>query len=137
MDNTDIEILKQLKKNSRIRENKLAQLIHMTPPSVSARIKQLEDKNVIKKYTIEVDPSKLGYTHQVFIETEMTHLSHKRYLEFIQSKQQFILHHYRISGQMNYMIQGGFPSNEELNNFLELLNEYANYKVLHIISELI
>lgn len=136
IDKTDIEILKELKKNCRIKENQLSKKVHLSAPAVSSRIHHMEERKVIRNYTIEVDPSKLGYTHQVFIQTEMTYQSHQKYLEFIHQNQHFILHHFRTSGQYNYLIQGGFHSNEELNEFLVSLNKYANYKVFDIISDL-
>ena len=137
VDNTDLKILKQLNRDSRIKKNKLAKLVNLTPPAVATRIEQLEDEKIIKKYTIEVDLDKMGYNFQVFIQTKMDYRSNKKYLNFIHSKRNFIRHHYKISGQMNYMIHGAFRSNSELDDFLTELGKYANYQVLNVISELI
>jgi Transcriptional regulators len=89
LDNTDLEILKHLNRDSRIKKNKLAKLVNLTPPAVSTRIEQLEDEKVIKKYTIEVDLDKMGYHFQVFIQTKMDFRSNKKYLDFIESKTKF------------------------------------------------
>ncbi|HJF87169.1 MAG TPA: Lrp/AsnC family transcriptional regulator [Companilactobacillus farciminis] len=137
MDNIDQKILKELNRNCRITKTELAKIVNMTPPAVNTRIEQLEASGIIKRYTIEVDLDKMGYTHQVFIETQMEYYSHEKYLQFIHSQRNSIRHHYKISGEMNYMIHGAFRSNDELNTFLEKLNKYANYKVLDVISELI
>ncbi|MQS76114.1 Lrp/AsnC family transcriptional regulator [Companilactobacillus halodurans] len=137
MDKTDSEILKLLNRDSRIKKNKIAELVHLTPPAVATRIENLENDGIIKKYTVEVDTAKMGYSHQVFIQTQMEYYSHEKYLKFIHKKRNFIRHHFRISGQMNYMIQAAFHSSSELNDFLEELNAYANYQVLEVISELI
>lgn len=137
VDNTDLKILKHLNRDSRIKKNKLAKLVNLTPPAVAARIEQLEDEKIIKKYTIEVDLDKMGYNFQVFIQTKMDFRSNKKYLNFVDSKRNFIRHHYKISGQMNYMIHGAFHSNSELDDFLTELGKYANYQVLNVISELI
>lgn len=53
IDSTDIEILKELNKNSRIKISHLAKLIHLTPPAVSERIEKLEDSGIIEQYRIE------------------------------------------------------------------------------------
>ena len=137
IDQTDIQILNHLNRNCRITKNHLAQLVHLTPPAVAARIAQLEDSGVIRKYTIEVDPEKLGYTHQVFIQIQLAHFNHQDYHAFIHQKRNFIRHHYKISGQMNEMLQAAFHSSAELNAFLVELEAYANYQVLEIIDELI
>lgn len=136
MDKVDQKILKELNRNCRITKTELAKIVNMTPPAVNTRIEQLEAEGVIERYTIKVNLDKMGYSHQVFIETKMEYFSHQKYLQFIKSQRNSIRHHYKISGQMNYMIHGAFHSSKELNDFLEKLNKYANYEVLDVISEL-
>ena len=137
IDQTDIQILNQLNRNCRLTKQRLAQLVHLTPPAVATRIARLEDTGVIRKYTIEVDPEKLGYTHQVFIQIQLDHFNHQDYHAFIHRKRNFIRHHFKISGQMNDMLQAAFHSSAELNAFLIELESYANYQVFDIIDELI
>lgn len=136
MDQTDINILKVLRKNCRTPKKEIAEKVHLTAPAVATRINHLEDNHVIKNYTIDVDTDKLGYTHPVFIQTEMLYYNHKKYLEFIKKSQHFIKHHYKISGNMNYMIEAAFHSNNELDKFLINLSNYAKYQVFDIISEI-
>lgn len=67
-DPTDLQIIKELNHNCRIKVTQLAQLVHLTPPAVAARIQRLEDAGIIKRYTIEVDLEKMGFMRQVFIQ---------------------------------------------------------------------
>ncbi|WP_125771781.1 Lrp/AsnC family transcriptional regulator [Companilactobacillus furfuricola] len=136
MDNIDLKILKELNRNCRITKTELAKIVNMPPPAVNTRIEQLEAEGIIERYTIKVNLEKMGYSHQVFIETQMEYFSHEKYLKFIDEHSNFIRHHYKISGQMNYMIHGAFHSSGELDGFLEKLNRYANYEVLDVISEM-
>ena len=61
IDNLDFEILTLLSKNCRIPLTEIANNLRTTVSTVNNRIKKLEQKNVIAKYTINVDWSKLGY----------------------------------------------------------------------------
>ncbi|WP_227005328.1 Lrp/AsnC family transcriptional regulator [Companilactobacillus paralimentarius] len=54
MDNTDLKILKHLNRDSRIKKNKLAKLVNLTPPAVAARIEQLEDEKSLKNIPLKL-----------------------------------------------------------------------------------
>jgi len=138
LDATDTLILKELTKNCRIKVNHLAQRVHLTAPAVPARITRLEDSGVIKRYTIEVNTEKLGYDRQIFIRTAMKDASQRTaYQKLIKRYRNAIRHHYRVSGDMPYLIEGAFHSRAKLNDFLVDLGEVATYKVIDVIDELI
>ena len=48
IDNTDIKILKELQLDSRLSIRELSKRVNLSPPSVSERIKKLEDNGVIE-----------------------------------------------------------------------------------------
>ena len=61
IDNTDMHILKELTKNSRITMKELGEKVHLTGPATSARVAKLEDNGIIEGYTIKVNQVKMGY----------------------------------------------------------------------------
>ena len=61
MDDRDREIIRILQENSRTPYTEIAKKLGLTEATIRKRINELEKRSVIKKYTIEVDPSKLGY----------------------------------------------------------------------------
>ena len=63
----DNQILNILQKNSRISNAEIARQIKMAPSAVFERIKGLEKKKVIKRYTIQVDPEIIGKDLLAFI----------------------------------------------------------------------
>jgi len=137
-DQTDAQILKELAKNCRIKINHLAQRVHLTAPAVTARINHLEYIGIIKRYTIEVDTEKLGYDRQIFIRAAMKDAKQQNeYNTLIKHYRNAIRHHYRVTGDMPYLIEGAFHSRAELNNFLLELGEVATYKVIDVIDQLI
>ncbi|WP_099973902.1 Lrp/AsnC family transcriptional regulator [Lactobacillus terrae] len=133
VDNVDIEILKILNRNSRVTLKELGDQVHMSSPALAERIRKLEDQNVIKKYSIEVNPEKLGFVRPVFINVKITNPNHEKYLDFVAENRNFMLHHYRTTGNSNYLIEGAFQSTEELDNFLSKLSNFATYDVTDVV----
>ncbi|WP_440059458.1 Lrp/AsnC family transcriptional regulator [Thermogladius sp. 4427co] len=62
IDDIDVRIINELVKNSRIPYSEIAKTVGLSDVAVLKRVKKLEQEGVIKKYTIIVDPLKLGYT---------------------------------------------------------------------------
>ncbi|WP_225418013.1 Lrp/AsnC family transcriptional regulator [Levilactobacillus huananensis] len=138
LDQTDLNILKALTKNCRIKANHLAKRVHLTAPAVAARIARLEDTGVIRRYTIEVDTERLGFDRQVFIQAAVKNANQRTgYDALIHRYRNAIRHHYRVTGERPYLIEGAFHSRTELNAFLLALGQVATYTVTDVIDELI
>jgi len=69
MDDTDLEVLKILKKDARTKYVKIAESIGLTEGAVRRRIKKLTEEGVIKAFTIETTAEFEGI---VLVETEPT-----------------------------------------------------------------
>jgi len=61
IDKRDMEILKFLMENSRTPLTEIAKRLGISDVAVKKRLRKLEEEGVIKKYTIIIDPSKLGF----------------------------------------------------------------------------
>lgn len=134
LDSTDMRILDELSKNSRITMKELGEKVHLTGQATSARVTKLEDNGVIEGYTIKVNQVKLGCFIHAFITIITQSTYHQPYLSFIKTEEQYIIHNYKISGDGCYLLECKFPSNEILDKFLEDLNEHANYKLSIVIN---
>ncbi|WP_200411765.1 Lrp/AsnC family transcriptional regulator [Virgibacillus salexigens] len=135
LDNTDMHILDELSKNSRITMKELGEKIHLTGPATSDRVAKLEESGIIEGYTINVNQVKLGCTIHAFITIITESISHQPYLSFIKTQGKYLINNYKISGDGCYILECKFPSNELMNQFLEELNEYANYKLSIVIDK--
>lgn len=67
LDDLDRRIVETLVEDARISLKDLAQRVGLSSPSVSERLKRLEERGVIRAFTIEVDPAALGYTLQAIV----------------------------------------------------------------------
>ncbi|NPC91364.1 Lrp/AsnC family transcriptional regulator [Bacillus sp. WMMC1349] len=135
LDHTDMRILEELSKNSRITMKELGDRVHLTGQAAAARVAKLEDNGVIEGYTIKTNRVKLGYFVHAFINIYTKSIHHQPYLSFIKSQEQYVLNNYKISGDGCYLLECTFPSNELLNQFLQSLNKQANYKLTIVINK--
>ncbi|MFJ7974340.1 Lrp/AsnC family transcriptional regulator [Peribacillus sp. JNUCC 23] len=135
LDSTDMRILDELSKNSRITMKELGERVHLTGQAASARVAKLEDNGIIEGYTIKVNQVKLGCFIHAFITIITQSMYHQPYLSFIKIQEQYIINNYKISGDGCYLLECKFPSNELLDQFLEDLNEHANYKLSIVIKK--
>ncbi len=135
LDDTDLLILDELSKNSRITMKELGEKVHLTGQATSARVAKLEDSGVIEGYTIQVNQDKLGYVTHAFITIMTEGIYHQPYLSFLKTQEPYVIHNYKISGDGCYLLECKFPSNAELDQFLENLNKYVNYKLSIVINK--
>lgn len=135
LDNTDMGILHELSKNSRITMKELGEKVHLTGQAAASRVVKLEENGVIEGYAIKINQLKLGCFIHAFITIITQSTYHQPYLSFIKTQEQYIINNYKISGDGCYLLECKFPSNEFLNQFLEDLNEHANYKLSIVINK--
>lgn len=67
LDATDRAIVEALLADARMSLKDLAQHAGLSPPGVSERLRRLEERNVIRAYTVDVNPVALGYTLQAIV----------------------------------------------------------------------
>jgi Lrp/AsnC family transcriptional regulator, leucine-responsive regulatory protein len=67
LDETDRRILEVLQVDGRISLKELAAQVGLSPPSVSERMRRLEERGVVRGFTVEIDPVALGYTLQAIV----------------------------------------------------------------------
>ncbi|PEY19893.1 Lrp/AsnC family transcriptional regulator [Bacillus cereus] len=135
LDHTDMRILEELSKNSRITMKELGEKVHLTGQAAASRVAKLEDNGVIEGYSIKVNQVKLGCFMYAFINIYIKDTHHQPYLSFIKTQEKHIINNYKISGDGCYILECRFPSNESLDQFLMDLNKHANYKISIVIKK--
>ena len=67
LDHVDRKIIEVLLHDARISMKDLANKVKLSAPSVSERVERLQERGVIRRFTIEVDPASLGYDLQALV----------------------------------------------------------------------
>ena len=67
MDKLDHRIIDLLVLNSRASLKELGKATDLSSPSVADRVRRLEEKGVIRSFTVDVDPEALGYSLQAIV----------------------------------------------------------------------
>ncbi|MGV1906112.1 Lrp/AsnC family transcriptional regulator [Agrobacterium cavarae] len=67
LDDVDKRILELLSNDGRMSVKDLAQHVGLSAPSTSERIKRLEERGVIRGFTVEIEPASIGFTLQAII----------------------------------------------------------------------
>ena len=67
LDDTDRQILLHLQANGRVSMSDLAKSVGMSAPSVKDRVRRLEDRRIIRKFTVELDMAALGFSLEAIV----------------------------------------------------------------------
>lgn len=67
IDNVDSAILRLLAGNARLSLKELAASIPLSAPSTSERLRRLEERGVIRAYTVDLEPKLLGHVLQAIV----------------------------------------------------------------------
>jgi len=67
LDAVDRRIVDALSENARISLKELAAHVSLSSPSVAERLRRLEERGVIRGFTVVIDPKALGYTLQAIV----------------------------------------------------------------------
>lgn len=67
IDETDQKLLDALAVNARLSLKELAQAAGMSSPSAAERLRRLEERGIVRAFTIDIDPAALGYPLQAIV----------------------------------------------------------------------
>ena len=67
LDPVDRRIVEALAADARVSLKELARSVGLSSPSVSERVRRLEERGIIRAFTVEIDPAALGYTLQAIV----------------------------------------------------------------------
>ena len=67
LDGIDSQILKIMDGDGRVSVRELAETIGMSAPSIAERLRRLESRGIIQKFTVELDLTKLGYSLEAIV----------------------------------------------------------------------
>ena len=118
MDDVDLKIIRLLQDDARKSFNKIADSLGIAVGTAYNRVKNLEDRGILKGYTIMLDSVKLGYglTALILIEAE------GRYLPEVEkelAQLDAVISIYDITGDYDIAVVARFKNRNALNNFIK------------------
>jgi Lrp/AsnC family leucine-responsive transcriptional regulator len=118
LDDLDIKILKTLQVNGRTKRNELAEQVGLSIPSVSERLKKLEDSKIIEGYYAKVNKQAFGFDILAFILVIMD--SSKHYKDLIKhvDKHPNILECHSVLGEGSHLLKVLVKNTESLEKIL-------------------
>ena len=119
---SNLELVEILRKNARISYVELAKHFGVSETAIRKRIRKLEENGVIKRYTVEVDPKKLGFEINALIGVDT---KPERYVQIIEKMKvmEGIKGLCSSSGDHMILLECWFRNSNELAEFVKKLEK--------------
>ncbi|GAX90072.1 Lrp/AsnC family transcriptional regulator [Effusibacillus lacus] len=117
LDDIDRQILEALHENSRISYTDLAKRIGLSRVAVQARISALTEAGVIERFTVVINPVKVGIQVSAFFNVD----TEPQYLDEVAeklAKEPAVTSLYHMTGPSTLHMHGIFANNQEMEKFL-------------------
>ncbi|MDG6907520.1 MAG: Lrp/AsnC family transcriptional regulator [Nitrososphaerota archaeon] len=114
-DDIDLKILEELQRDASISVPKLSKRINANSSVVYSRIKRLTKRQLIKRFTIEVNDAALGYTVSAMIGLNIDSKVREQIFEEM-LRMDSISQIYEVTGRFDLLIKVKARSLEELHN---------------------
>lgn len=115
---SNIELLRILQQNARTPFIEIARRLGVTETAVRKKVKKLLGEGVIRRFTIEIDPKKIGFAVQAIIGVDT---KPERYIPAIEKLKNLdeVLSLYSSSGDHMILMECWFKDTEELRKFIK------------------
>lgn len=124
LDDIDAEILAALIENARISLAELARRVGLSAPSVSERLKRLEESGVVTGYSIEIDPAALGLPLAAWLRIRPMPGQLQRVAEILRGLPE-IVECNRVTGEDCFLARAHVASVEDLEAVIDEVIPYA------------
>ncbi len=125
IDEIDAKIIETLQRKGRTRRVDLAEMVGLSLPSVSERLRKLEEQQIITGYHASVDPRKLGkeVTAYIFVTID----SSKHYAQFLEHVQGVddILECHAITGDGTHLLKVRTSNTASLEKLLAKIQSWS------------
>jgi Lrp/AsnC family leucine-responsive transcriptional regulator len=124
VDGIDARLLTSLAQDARASLAELARRVGLSPPSVSERLRRLEESGVIEGYTIRVDPAALGFPIAAWLRVRPVPGEMKRVAEILQGLRE-IVQCDRVTGEDCFIARVHVKSMGHLEEVIDAIIPFA------------
>ena len=136
MDNIDRKIMLALAERARMTIKELASVARLTSPSVTERLKRLEERGYIRGYTVVIDPRVVGYGVQAIVRMNPLPGSLRKVERMIRETPAFVECD-KVTGEDCFVGRLYVRSVEELDVVLDRFHDHARTSTAIVKSQLV
>ncbi|MFF7993880.1 Lrp/AsnC family transcriptional regulator [Kitasatospora xanthocidica] len=120
IDDTDRAIIRALADNARLPNNALAEAVGIAPSTCLARVRSLQDRDVIRGYRADVDPAAIGLPLQAMISVRLRAHTREQNESFRGTAPDLpgVLAVFHMAGSDDYLLHVGVAGPESLRDFV-------------------
>lgn len=135
LDQTDLKILDILQKSGRTKRSELAEAVGLSIPSVSERLRKLEEQGIVLGYYAQLDPAKLGKDITAFVLVTVD--SSRHYAAFIghAAANDEILEVHAVTGEGTHLLKIRTENTRSLEKLLSRIQAWAG--VVHTSTSMV
>jgi Lrp/AsnC family transcriptional regulator for asnA, asnC and gidA len=119
---SNLDLIKILENNARESFVNIAKKFNVSETAIRKRIKKLEEMGIIRKYTIQVDPTKLGFKIDALIGIDTTPEDYISIIEHLKAMDD-IKNLYSSTGDHMILAECWFKDSNELTNFIKKIEK--------------
>ncbi len=124
LDTADVQILVALAVDARTSVADLARMVGLSPPTVSERIRRLEDAGVIEGYTATISPKALGLPIAAWLRVRPTPGQHNKVADILRGLPEIVSCD-RITGEDCFLARAHVRSVEDLERLIDAIMPFA------------
>lgn len=118
MDTIDTAILEALKENGRASASEISRQVRLSVPAVTERIKKLEQRDIIRQYTIKIDRYQTGQRLLAFVFVNIDRTAHIDHFRSEIVRHPCVLECHHIAGAYDYLLKITLEDTQALEDFL-------------------
>jgi Lrp/AsnC family leucine-responsive transcriptional regulator len=124
LDALDIKILNIIQKDGRTKRNVIAEEVGLSLPSLSERLKKLEEKGILEGYYAKVNRKPFGYDQLAFIVVFMKSSKKFKELSFHVNETPEILECHAVLGEGSHILKVLVKGTEDLERLLAKIQSW-------------
>ena len=126
IDELDREILQLLEKDSRLSNKQLSIRLHRSLTPIRVRVRRLQQEGFIRRYTVIVDPKRIGLNLIVYTHVQLKEHSQKSLLTFSREviKLNEVMECYHMTGAFDFLLRIAIRDMNEYNELV--MNKLSN-----------
>jgi Lrp/AsnC family leucine-responsive transcriptional regulator len=124
LDDVNVRLLGHLHENARLSITELARRVNMAAPSVTERVRRLEEAGVITGYRVDVNPEALGFSIAAYVRIRPVPGQLPKVAELAQQQSEIVECH-RITGEDCFLLKVHVRAVEYLEALLDRFQPFG------------